>query len=188
MTVKASSPEIVHKTELGGIFLNVHDLCELEEKYDLLASKFPAAEVLVETMEAPGPEVIIGLMDDPAFGQCIMFGMGGVQAEFYNDAAFRTVPIMRHDAKEMISETKASAFFRGFRGLRADQGAMVDLLCRISELALAHHESIAQLDLNPVILREQGYVVVDAKLKLRRDISQDRAVEGDRGREEHQGE
>lgn len=177
MAVKVSSAEVLHKTEVGGVFLNIHNIQELEEKYDLIASRFPGTQVLVEAMEPPGPEVIIGLAEDAAFGMCIMFGVGGVQAELYKDVSFRTIPIERYDAEEMISETRAITFFEGFRGIKGDKEAVIELLCQISMLAMEHGE-IVQMDLNPVILREHGYIVVDAKLKLRTAISKMVAMQG----------
>jgi hypothetical protein len=168
VAVKASSPTILHKTEVGGLYLDVRSHEDLVRKYDDLRSRFPGAEILVEPMEAEGPEVIVGLARDRDFGMSIMLGMGGVMAELYKDASFRKLPISRMDAEEMLGETRASAFFEGFRGFRADKVAMLDLLEKVSLLG-QEYDGLEQLDLNPVILRETGYVVVDAKMVLRGD-------------------
>ena len=166
LAVKVSSAKVLHKTEVGGLFLDVATPEELLRRYDQIVARFPEAEVLVESMEPKGPEVIVGVLHDKDFGPCIMFGMGGVMAELYKDVSFRRLPITRKDAEEMLGESKASAFFQGFRGFVADREAMLDLLLNVSNLAM-EKKDMEQLDLNPVILREDGYVVVDAKMVLK---------------------
>jgi len=166
LAVKVSSAKVLHKTEVGGLFLDVATPDELLRRYDQIVARFPDAEVLVESMEVKGPEVIVGVLHDKDFGPCIMFGMGGVMAELYKDVSFRRLPITRKDAEEMLGESKASAFFQGFRGFVADREAMLDLLLNVSNLAM-EKKDMEQLDLNPVILREDGYVVVDAKMVLK---------------------
>jgi acyl-CoA synthetase (NDP forming) len=166
LAVKVSSPKILHKTEVGGVFLDVATSEELVTRYDQIHEKFPDADVLVESMEPKGPEVIVGLLRDRDFGICLMFGMGGVMAELYKDVSFRRLPISKQDAEEMLEETKASAFFEGFRGFVADREAVLDLLQKVSQLGMENHD-LEQLDLNPVILRSKGYVVVDAKMIIR---------------------
>jgi acyl-CoA synthetase (NDP forming) len=166
LAVKVSSAKVLHKTEVGGLFLDVATPDELLRRYDQIMSRFPDADVLVESMEPKGPEVIVGVLHDKDFGPCIMFGMGGVMAELYKDVSFRRLPITKKDAEEMLGESKASAFFQGFRGFFADREAMLDLLLRVSSMAMEKRD-MEQLDLNPVILREDGYVVVDAKMVLK---------------------
>jgi acyl-CoA synthetase (NDP forming) len=166
LAVKVSSTKVLHKTEVGGLFLDVATSDELLRRYDQIMARFPDADVLVESMEPKGPEVIVGVLHDKDFGPCIMFGMGGVMAELYKDVSFRRLPITKEDAEEMLGESKASAFFQGFRGFFADREAMLDLLLRVSSMAM-EKKDLEQLDLNPVILRESGYVVVDAKMVLK---------------------
>lgn len=166
VAVKVCSPDILHKTELGGVFLNVKNTEEMIARYDEIKSKFPNASVLIEPMERPGIEVIIGLFKDPNFGLSIMFGMGGVLTELYKDVSFRLVPISKLDADEMVNEVKAEKIFRGFRGMKADREALLDLLVKVSSLGNEFGDHINQLDLNPVFVRESDYVVVDAKLML----------------------
>ncbi len=165
LAVKVSSPQVLHKTEVGGVFLDVSTPEELVKRYDQILERFPGADVLVESMEPKGPEVIVGLLRDKDFGLCIMFGIGGIMAELYKDVSFRRLPISRKDAEEMLQETKASVFFEGFRGFTADRESVVDLLQRVSRLGMETSD-LGQLDLNPVILRSKGYVVVDAKMVL----------------------
>jgi acetyl-CoA synthetase (ADP-forming) len=166
VAVKVCSPDILHKTELGGVFLNVKDRKEMIARYDEIKSKFPKASVLIEPMEKPGIEVIIGLFKDPNFGLSMMFGMGGVLTELYKDVSFRLVPISRLDADEMVSEIKAERVFRGFRGMIADRDALLELLVEVSSLGNEVRDHINQLDLNPVFVRDADCVVVDAKLIL----------------------
>jgi acyl-CoA synthetase (NDP forming) len=166
LAVKVSSAKVLHKTEVGGLFLDVATPDELLRRYDQIKSRFPDADVLVESMEPKGPEVIVGVLHDKDFGPCIMFGMGGVMAELYKDVSFRKLPITKKDAEEMLGESKATAFFQGFRGFFADREAVLDLLLRVSSMAMEKRD-MEQLDLNPVILREEGYVVVDAKMVLK---------------------
>lgn len=167
VVVKVCSPDVLHKSDQGGVFLDVRDRGEMISRYDDITRRFPMAEVLIEPMEKKGFEVIVGLTNDPSFGQCIMFGSGGVMANLIQDVSFRSVPIESKDAKEMIHETKARHVFEGFRGLKADLDSTVDLLVRVSEMGDELKDHLDQLDLNPVILYQDGYVVVDAKMVLR---------------------
>ncbi len=166
VAVKVSSTKILHKTEVGGIFLNVSDKNELIRRYDQMRSKFPEAEVLVEPMEEGGVEVIIGLLRDGTFGLSIMFGMGGILTELYKDITFRVLPINAYDAEEMLDEIKGAKLLQGFRGIRTDREALISLLMKVCEMGQSLKESINQLDLNPVLVKEIGCVVVDAKLVL----------------------
>jgi acyl-CoA synthetase (NDP forming) len=167
VAVKVCSPEIMHKSDVGGVYLNVHDRREMIKSYEEIKSRFPDADVLVEPMVGKGFEVIVGVTDDPTFGQCIMFGSGGVLANLIQDVSFRKTPIAREDAKEMIEETKASSVFEGFRGIKADLDSAVDMLLNVSSLATELDGLLDQLDLNPVVLGPEGCVAVDAKMVLR---------------------
>ncbi len=164
--VKVNSPDILHKTDMGGVFLDIDDREELLEKYDLIIERFGEVSVLVEPMEEGGIEVIVGLVKDDTFGLSIMFGVGGIFTELYQDVSFRKVPIGIEDAEEMIEDIRGGRLFEGFRGKRADKEAMVELLHQVSELGNVLEEHINQVDLNPVIVYEEGYVVVDVKVLL----------------------
>lgn len=167
VAVKVCSAEIMHKSDVGGVYLNVHDRREMVESYDEIKARFPEADVLVEPMVGKGFEVIVGVADDPTFGQCIMFGSGGVLANLIQDVSFRKTPIMREDALEMIEETKARSVFEGFRGIKADLDSAVDMLLGVSALAMEMDGGLAQLDLNPVVLGAEGCIAVDAKMVLK---------------------
>jgi len=164
LVLKVSDPNILHKSDVGGVVLNIKNYEELNIKFMEMKNKFPNSKFLIESMEKPGIEIIIGLIRDATFGLSIMFGLGGIFTELYRDVSFRLVPIDDFDAREMIEEIKAKKIFEGFRGIRANKEVVIDLLLKVSSFGKDHYDTIDQLDLNPVIVRENDAVVVDAKL------------------------
>ena len=170
VVVKVRSAAVLHKTELKGVALNVRNRRSLEKVVGEMRSRFPGEDLLVERMERPGVEVIVGLVEDPTFGLSIMCGLGGILAELYQDVSFRRVPIDRRDAEEMLRELKAYPIFEGFRGIEANRAAVIDLLLKVSQLGQDLAGRVDQMDLNPVIVHEDDAVVVDAKL-IWKDIS-----------------
>ncbi|NIA11058.1 MAG: acetyl-CoA synthetase [Nitrospiraceae bacterium] len=162
VVLKVLSPEIMHKTDVGGVRLNIADVGELKHELAIFRKKFPGSRFLVEKMEPRGVEMIAGLVNDPSFGMSIMVGMGGIFAELYKDVSFRLVPITRRDAEEMLDDLKAGEIFKGFRDMNLDRDAMVNLLLKLSEVGMK--ESVSQMDLNPVFVYRHGIKVVDAKL------------------------
>jgi len=171
VVLKVISRDIVHKTEVGGVELDLSDSEAVVAAYrrilDGVSRQAPRARVegtLVCRMARPGVEAILGLTRDPQFGHVVMFGLGGIFVEIYRDVAFRLVPIAEKDAAEMIREIKGFPVLQGARGKGGtDLAAVVRSLLAISALAESRPD-IEALDLNPVILYEQGCVVVDAKL------------------------
>jgi acyl-CoA synthetase (NDP forming) len=164
VAVKVNSPNVLHKTDQGGVFIDVKDWEELTRRFDTIMKRFPDGQVLVESMEEGSAEFIVGLLKDPVFGLVIMFGTGGVLTELYQDISFRKVPITPEDADEMMDEIKAGKLLRGFRGIKADREAMKNLLLKTSEMGNELENQINQVDLNPVIVKEEGCVVVDVKI------------------------
>lgn len=164
LVVKIRSADVLHKTELKGVALNIRDIETLEQTVAEMGSRFPGEDLLVECMEPSGVEIIVGLIEDGTFGLSIMCGIGGVLAELYQDVSFRRVPINRLDADSMLRELKAHALFEGFRGIKANREAVIDLLLKVSSLGQDLRGHIDQMDLNPIIVREDKAVVVDAKL------------------------
>ncbi len=164
--MKVCSPEILHKTDIGGVVLDIQK-SQFEEEFAKLRKKFPKEPLLVESMQDRRVEVIIGLINDPTFGLTIMFGLGGIYTEVYKDVTFRVVPIKKQDAEEMLSEIKASPILEGFRKIKVDRDALVSLLMKVSALGVKYMDKLDQMDLNPVFVKEKGVVVVDAKLLLR---------------------
>ncbi len=164
VAMKISSPQIIHKSEAGGIQLNLSEKTLVEKAYrELVQSgkKYkPEAViegVLVQEMVSGGTEVIIGVSKDPTFGPTIMFGLGGIFVEILQDVSLRVLPITRRDAEEMVREIKGYEILKGARGKsKADVKVIVDILLKVSALAMDLGESIAEIDLNPVIVLPEG--------------------------------
>lgn len=170
VVLKALSPKIVHKSDVGGVRLGLNNAAEVEAAYqDILARAStidPNTLVTVQAMIEPGIEVIIGTTTDTHLGPVMMFGLGGIFTELLEDVCFRLIPIRRQDAQRMIASLQSAPLLTGYRGQSPkDVAAVADILWRVSELIKAHPE-IVELDLNPVIVHERGAVVVDARAVL----------------------
>lgn len=164
--LKVCSPTILHKTDVGGVILDVaRD--QLEHEFAKMREKFPTEQILVESHQDRRVEVIVGLINDPTFGLTVMFGLGGIYTEVYKDVTFRVVPIKREDAEEMLREIKAAPILEGFRKIKVDRDAIINILMKVSALGEKYMDKLDQMDLNPVFVKEKGAVVVDAKLLLK---------------------
>jgi len=169
--LKIISPDIVHKSDVGGVLLGLESNEEVERAFDEIMAAVKAAQpdartqgVAVQKMAPPGTEVIIGMSKDPQFGPVMMFGLGGVFVEVLKDVTFRIVPLEPRDAREMVREIKGFAVLEGVRGQpAADLGALENLILRISEFIEAHPE-VEELDLNPVLAYPDGALAVDARI------------------------
>jgi len=168
VVVKVSDPQLLHKSEVGGVRLGIKNRAQLERAVSRMRQDFPGKAILVEVQEPPGVEAIVGLIYDSTFGPSIMLGMGGILTELYQDVTFRVTPIDESDAYEMISLLRGSRLFEGFRNFKANKSALASLLLAVSRLGEELGEHIAQMDLNPVIVYEDRCVAVDAKLLLRK--------------------
>jgi acyl-CoA synthetase (NDP forming) len=165
VVVKTAEPG-AHKTEHGGVAL---DLATTEEV--LTAAERIGGPLIVQPMIEGGVELLAGLVQDPVFGPLVAFGPGGVQAELIGEAQFRLAPIADTDARELVTEGKAGRLVAGFRGRpAADSEALVDLVGRLAILG-EDHPAITELDLNPVLGLSNGYVVVDARVRVSRPTS-----------------
>ncbi|MDH4123192.1 MAG: acetate--CoA ligase family protein [Thermoplasmata archaeon] len=167
VALKICSPNILHKTDVGGVVLNIQKREELTKHADQMKNKFPGEGLLVEPMYKGLVEVIIGLINDATFGLTIMFGIGGIYTEVYKDVTFRVIPIQRTDAEEMLTELRASPILEGARKIKIDKEKLVQMILKTSEFANANSKIIDQMDLNPVFLTEDSVRAVDAKLILR---------------------
>ncbi|HIC88765.1 MAG TPA: CoA-binding protein [Anaerolineae bacterium] len=175
VALKLISPDVLHKSEIGGVMLNLDSPDAVRSSYSTLLSrvdgKVPEAHVegvLVERMAKPGREVIVGMRRDPQFGPLLMFGLGGVYVELIQDVAFRVAPLSRRDAQEMIAETKAGRVLAGLRGQPpADTDQVVDIILRLAQLA-QDHPQIAELEINPLVVYDagQGALALDARATL----------------------
>lgn len=176
VVAKIVSPDILHKTEAGGVVLNLKDGGAVRAAYEQITdrarqSKAAVRGVLISRMAPPGTEVIVGVVQDDQFGPVVMFGLGGIFVEVYQDISFRLVPLSKQDAAAMIQEVKAFPVLQGVRGKRsADLEALTDLLLKASQIAEENLE-IAEMDLNPIILYEKGLSVVDVRILLHQKIS-----------------
>jgi acyl-CoA synthetase (NDP forming) len=175
VVVKVVSPEILHKSDAGGVRVNVKSAGEVREAIAAMSAlpKIKDARVegwLVEEMAPAGQEIVVGGLRDPDFGPLVMVGLGGIFVEVLGDVSFRICPIERIDAEEMIDELKGAAILRGARGRAAvSRDAIVDVLMKIggeTGLLMKHRDDIAEVDINPLIVSENGAVAVDARFIL----------------------
>jgi hypothetical protein len=167
VALKLCSENYLHKTDVDGVKLNLAKLEDVRKKMENLRKRFPGENLfLVEPMESANLELIIGLARDATFGLSIMVGMGGILTELYRDVSFRIVPVDEYDAREMLGELKAKRIFQGFRGIQADLDSVIDIVLKVSRIGVDLQDEIDQMDLNPVFVRENDSVVVDAKLIL----------------------
>lgn len=173
VALKVVSPDIVHKSDIGGVKLNLASARRVAVAYrEIMAAvkeKQPKAKVLgvsVQKMARPGIEVILGMSKDPQFGPVIMFGLGGILVEILKDVSFRIVPLTRRDASQMIREIKGYPLLEGYRGQEpGDVAFLEDLILKVSDF-VEKHPVIKELDLNPIFAYKKGAVAVDARLVL----------------------
>lgn len=166
VVLKIVSPDVVHKTDAGGVKLNLLTVGDVRKAYQEIVETFKYQHiegVAVQCMAGPGIEVIIGVTRDPSFGHVIMFGLGGVFVEVLKDVSFRILPITKSDAAGMIEEIKGYAILQGYRGKTVDLDALQDVLLKISQLVIANPQ-ISEMDINPLIMYPDGYVAVDARM------------------------
>jgi 3-hydroxypropionyl-CoA synthetase (ADP-forming) len=172
LVAKIVSPQVIHKTETGGVMLNIQSLEQAKSAYNKIIERVkrynPDAKidgVLLERMADPGLEVIIGGTHDSQFGTVLMFGIGGVFVEALRDVTFRLAPITEGDARSMVAGVRSQKLLTGFRGSVADREAIAHILMAASKL-ISENEAVIELDLNPAIVHEKGAVVVDARVVL----------------------
>lgn len=166
--LKVLSPQVVHKSDAGGVVLNLKDEASVRKAYREIVATFRDKElagVSVQRMAKPGLEVIVGVAQDATFGPVLMFGLGGVFVEALKDVSFRSIPVSESDAQSMIEETKGYALLKGYRGSSADIGALKELLLKVSDFVVKN-PAVSEMDLNPVFLYPKGYSVVDARIIL----------------------
>jgi acyl-CoA synthetase (NDP forming) len=173
VVLKVSSVDITHKSDAGGVKVDLENKAEVENAFDSIMASSKAAVptariegVSVQGMAKPGIEVIMGMIKDPSFGPVIMFGLGGVFVEVLKDVAFRIVPIERFDAEDMINEIKGKKLLEGYRGQEpADVACLQQMLLQLSDFVNATPE-IEEIDMNPVFAYRDGAVVADARIAL----------------------
>lgn len=175
IVMKIVSPDIVHKSDAGGVKIGLSSELEVRQALDEIIANArtykPDANILGVAVQEYLPqarEVIIGTLQDPSFGATVMFGLGGVWVEVLKDVSFRLAPLSAEDAREMIQEIKGHPVLMGLRGEpQADVDALVDMLQKVGRLAYEFPE-IAEMDLNPVFVfeRGKGAIAIDARILL----------------------
>jgi acetyl-CoA synthetase (ADP-forming) len=169
VAMKIASPDILHKTDAGGVKLNIHNAAEARSAFCALQESAreydPDARIsgaLVTPMVPQGVEVIVGMTRDPQFGPVVMFGLGGIFVEIFKDVSFRVTPFDRDEARSMIEEIKAYPILKGARGEKTkDIDAITDLIMKVASFS-DDFDEVRELDLNPVFAYEDGLSVVDA--------------------------
>jgi acetyl-CoA synthetase (ADP-forming) len=176
IALKIASPDIVHKSDSGGVKLSLQNVAEVKAAFKEIvdgAQKInPSASiegVSVQKMAKPGTEVIVGTSKDPQFGPVIMFGLGGIFVEVLKDVSFRIIPLSKKDALEMIEEIKGYPVLKGYRGKEpADISALVEIILKISKV-MEQNPEIKELELNPILAYKKGAMAVDARIILEKE-------------------
>ncbi|MEW5814286.1 MAG: acetate--CoA ligase family protein [Spirochaetota bacterium] len=170
MVMKVVSPRILHKSDVGGVILDIKDESELDSAFEQLRAKFSDRDfkgVMLYRQAAPALELIAGVKQDPDFGPVILAGAGGIYTELLNDVSLRIAPIDQRQAQEMLSELKVRKSLTGFRGRAALDGeAVAELLASLSRLVLTY-PAIQELDFNPVFVFEKGCLIGDARILIK---------------------
>ncbi|HIG43681.1 MAG TPA: acetyl-CoA synthetase [Gammaproteobacteria bacterium] len=173
IVLKIVSPEIAHKSDVGGVRIGLEDGQAVTSAFEEIVSNakqaVPGASitgVAVQNMAPAGTEVIVGMTTDPHFGPVIMFGLGGIMVEVLKDVSFRVVPLTERDAAQMIGEIKGSKMLDGVRGQpQSDKQALCKAILNVAEFVQQHPE-VQELDLNPMLVYADGAIAVDARIVL----------------------
>ncbi len=177
VVLKIASPDILHKTDVGGVKVGLHNASDVRDAFDLIiyrATRYvPEARIwgclVQEMVPMDGIEVLVGMSKDPQFGPLVTFGLGGILVEALKDVTFRVAPFGKQDAEEMLDEIRAHSLLAGVRGRPpADREAMVDTLLRINQLVTDFPE-IVEMDINPLMVyaKGQGAITLDMRLVLK---------------------
>ncbi len=173
VVLKIASPDVVHKSDAGGVKVGLRTSKQVGKAYDdilgAIRQEYPQAMiqgVSVQKMARPGVEVIIGMSKDEQFGPVLMFGLGGILVEILKDVSFRIVPLTKRDAGEMIREIKGYPLLQGYRGQEpVDVSNLEELLLKVSDFA-EQNPAVKELDLNPIFAYSNGAIAVDARIVL----------------------
>lgn len=171
VAMKVVSPDIIHKSDAGGVKLALKSRGEVEEAFgeilmnaERITRRDHVLGALLSPMAPKGQECIIGMVRDPNFGPVIMFGLGGIFVEVLKDVSFRVAPLAQEDIDEMVEEIKGYKILTGIRGEKAkDIDSLKDILAKLSQIAIDNPE-IQEVDLNPVIVHEQGASIIDSRI------------------------
>ncbi|MEK6965232.1 MAG: acetate--CoA ligase family protein, partial [Thermoproteota archaeon] len=180
LVMKVVSPQILHKTDVGGVKVGLDNVNDVKKTFNDIYKRLSKKKgvqlkgILLEKMVPKGTELIVGLQNDPQFGPVIMVGIGGVLTEVFRDVAFRMLPITTSDAKSMLDELKGSKMLKGFRGSEPiDINMLSKALVQIGKLGVDNASHFDSIDFNPIVVYPKSYAVVDAKIILRKEIKKD---------------
>jgi len=178
IVLKVVSPDILHKSDAGGVVVNIQDEEQARKAYqDILANckqYKPDANILgivVQEYAPKGTELILGSINDPTFGPTVMFGLGGIFVEVFKDVTFRVAPVSCLQAQRMIGEIRGAPMLAGVRGEKPrDKSALVETICRYSQMIQELADEVSESDANPILLYEEGkgLKVVDARIILKK--------------------
>jgi len=170
VVLKIASPDIMHKSDIGGVKLNLHDEAAVRDAFDAVmqaaSERAPDAAIegaLLSPMRSGGVELLVGVVRDPNFGQVLAVGMGGIFVELFKDASLRVLPVGRAEVREMIDELQGAALLRGARGSKpADMDALTDVIVRIAQVAQALGDDLESLEINPLRVDGDQIEALDA--------------------------
>jgi acyl-CoA synthetase (NDP forming) len=178
VVMKIVSPEILHKSDAGGVKVNIMDETAARNAYRTILTNAKTYKadanihgIAVQEMAPWGTEVILGSVNDPTFGPTMMFGLGGIFVEVLKDVTFRVAPVARGHALRMLDEIRGAPILAGVRGeLPRDRQALADVLCKYSNMIVTLGDEISESDANPVLVYEEGkgLKVVDARIILKK--------------------
>ena len=178
LVMKVVSPQILHKTDVGGVKVGIKNVADVKKTFDDMFGRLSKKKgvdvkgILLEKMvPQDGVELIVGIQNDPQFGPMIMVGLGGIMTEVFKDVAFRMLPITTSDAKSMLNELKGSKLLKGFRGSTPiDLNMIAKALVQIGKMGVDNADYVNSIDFNPVIVYPKSYFVVDAKIILNKEL------------------
>lgn len=178
LVAKIVSPDILHKTDVGGVKVGLSSEAEVKEAFDdmfnRLKEKFDVKGVLLEEMVPKGVELIVGLQNDFQFGPSIMVGLGGIYTELFKDVSFRVLPVTKNDAVKMLESLRGKDILKGFRGSKSiDLDMLSEAIVNIGNLGVDMAGKYESIDFNPVVVYHDSYYVVDAKIILKEKSSDD---------------
>ena len=166
--LKVDSPQVMHKTELGLVFIDVTLIEELKQDIAKAEAILKEKQIIdynfVLQEKLTGAEFIMGMKSDPTFGKVIVFGLGGIFVELIKDISMKIAPLEKKDCIDMIESTKAKKFIEGYRGFpKANKDKIIDLLLKLSKMAI-NEKNLVEIDFNPVIVNEKEAYVADARI------------------------
>ena len=177
LVMKVVSPQILHKTDVGGVKVGIDNVQDVKKTFNDMFGRLSKKKgvhvkgILLEKMVPKGVELIVGIQNDSQFGPVIMTGMGGIMTEVMKDVAFRMLPITTSDAKSMLNELKGSKLLKGFRGSEPiDLNMIAKMLVQIGKLGTENADFINSIDFNPVVVYPKSHYVVDAKIILNKEM------------------